>query len=126
MDHKQCICISLVLGLMVSGVEPRLSALFTYQFTEPPMPPMRNCPCSSNPCDNMGVCVNEPTNSFRCACQGKWHGPTCDDCEPVATLVCKNNCAYKHSGVCNDGGIASETSLCQVGTDCNNCGARCL
>ncbi|XP_033109126.1 neurogenic locus notch homolog protein 3-like [Anneissia japonica] len=107
-------------------VEARRSALFTYSYTEPPTPPMRNCPCGSNPCDNFGVCVNEPTNSFRCDCQGNWMGPTCDDCLPPATLVCKNNCPYKPNLLCNDGGIGSATSFCAAGTDCNNCGARCL
>ena len=40
------------------------------------------------------------------------------------TSTCSNTCTYSFDGFCDDGGIGSETSLCQYATDCIDCGIR--
>ena len=37
---------------------------------------------------------------------------------------CTNTCSFASDGECDDGGSGSITSLCDLGTDCNDCGAR--
>lgn len=37
---------------------------------------------------------------------------------------CRDTCAYSNDGACDDGGLGSEYSDCNVGTDCWDCGSR--
>ena len=40
-------------------------------------------------------------------------------------LLCSDACSgFKQDGKCNDGGAASVSSDCQLGTDCSDCGPR--
>lgn len=39
-------------------------------------------------------------------------------------VICMNTCASKGNGVCDDGGPDSEFGTCDLGTDCEDCGAR--
>jgi hypothetical protein len=41
-----------------------------------------------------------------------------------ATAVCKNTCSYPQDGDCDDGGVGSKYSVCELGTDCADCGTR--
>lgn len=41
-----------------------------------------------------------------------------------AQTLCTNSCQFPNDGECDDGGTASETSLCAYGTDCGDCGSR--
>mgnify|MGYP007125720003 CR=1 FL=1 len=38
--------------------------------------------------------------------------------------LCENTCPFNNDGVCDDGGADSEYDVCQLGTDCNDCGER--
>jgi hypothetical protein len=38
--------------------------------------------------------------------------------------LCTNTCRYANDGDCDDGGPGSSFSLCDLGTDCNDCGPR--
>lgn len=38
--------------------------------------------------------------------------------------LCFELCLYAGDGECDDGGLGSITSLCELGTDCTDCGAR--
>ena len=38
--------------------------------------------------------------------------------------LCSNSCQYANDGECDDGGPNSQYSLCDCGTDCNDCGER--
>ena len=37
---------------------------------------------------------------------------------------CSNACAYTSDGPCDDGGQGSEFAICDLGTDCADCGPR--
>jgi hypothetical protein len=38
--------------------------------------------------------------------------------------LCDNTCPYANDGVCDDGGDKSVNHVCQLGTDCSDCGDR--
>ena len=38
--------------------------------------------------------------------------------------LCDDSCIYANDGACDDGGLNSEYSLCDLGTDCTDCGSR--
>lgn len=39
--------------------------------------------------------------------------------------ICENSCVFNNDGECDDGGEGSiDDSLCDFGTDCNDCGVR--
>ncbi len=42
----------------------------------------------------------------------------------VESGVCENTCIYANDGMCDDGGSNSSFSLCDLGTDCADCGIR--
>ena len=42
----------------------------------------------------------------------------------TATAQCTNTCATSNDGECDDGGPGSLYSICDLGSDCNDCGAR--
>lgn len=37
---------------------------------------------------------------------------------------CSNTCTFASDGDCDDGGLGSDFSLCDIGTDCADCGSR--
>jgi hypothetical protein len=37
---------------------------------------------------------------------------------------CEDTCAFANDGVCDDGGSGSQFSVCELGTDCADCGER--
>lgn len=43
---------------------------------------------------------------------------------PSAFAQCTNTCVTANDGECDDGGLDSLYSICDLGTDCNDCGAR--
>ncbi len=49
-----------------------------------------------------------------------------DDCDAECrfTGICANTCGRANDGVCDDGGLGSETSACAYGTDCGDCSPR--
>ncbi|MBO6940792.1 MAG: hypothetical protein JJ863_37805 [Deltaproteobacteria bacterium] len=40
------------------------------------------------------------------------------------TTLCTETCEYSNDGDCDDGGPGSDYSLCDLGTDCIDCGPR--
>lgn len=44
--------------------------------------------------------------------------------EPEPTGMCTNTCQYANDGECDDGGPNSDYSVCDLGTDCGDCGER--
>ena len=47
-----------------------------------------------------------------------------NDCD--VGFTCSNNCTYNDDNICDDGGWDSSFSVCNEGTDCNDCGRRCF
>lgn len=43
---------------------------------------------------------------------------SCDD------GLCSNTCSFADDGTCDDGGTNSVYDLCDIGTDCEDCGRR--
>ena len=44
----------------------------------------------------------------------------------LARDMCENTCSHSRDGVCDDGGANSLSSLCELGTDCADCGGRSI
>ncbi len=42
----------------------------------------------------------------------------------IGTFANNNTCKYANDGSCDDGGVGSSYSLCDLGTDLNDCGYR--
>ncbi|MGF1465163.1 MAG: hypothetical protein ACFCGT_03430 [Sandaracinaceae bacterium] len=38
--------------------------------------------------------------------------------------ICRNGCAFRNDGDCDDGAAGSDFSLCAYGSDCDDCGPR--
>ncbi|XP_071486589.1 uncharacterized protein [Diadema antillarum] len=112
------------------------SALLTKRHTPAPTPPFRVCPCSSSPCHNGGQCVDVRVGSgssavpdFECECMDDWDGDVCHVCNSTEgfEIQCSDICFSRKNGICEDGGHGSVSpSLCTLGTDCEDCHARCL
>ena len=45
-----------------------------------------------------------------------------DACTEAASSVCTNHCVFADDGQCDDGRPGSDTDVCPVGSDCNDCG----
>ena|GEM_PF-758284 len=45
---------------------------------------------------------------------------------PVQAQICTNTCRFANNGKCDDGGPESSNSLCEYGSDCQDCGSRCV
>jgi len=43
---------------------------------------------------------------------------------PPLSILCVENCYYSSDNDCDDGGAGSEYSICNLGNDCHDCGAR--
>jgi hypothetical protein len=43
-------------------------------------------------------------------------------CEP--NTLCSDTCTYANDGACDDGGDGSSYSVCELGSDCTDCGTR--
>ena len=52
------------------------------------------------------------------------HGGVCRENDGPAFVVCENTCDYAGDGTCDDGGYNSTTTVCSLGTDCEDCGER--
>ncbi|MCA9252623.1 MAG: hypothetical protein R3E58_13920 [Phycisphaerae bacterium] len=50
--------------------------------------------------------------------------PISTELDPVFGEGCDNTCEFAFDGQCDDGGPDSDHSLCDLGTDCVDCGAR--
>ncbi len=56
----------------------------------------------------------------------------CDDGDASKNLdcasqepLCSEECGFSSDGQCDDGGPSSDFGICELGTDCSDCGARC-
>ena len=83
-----------------------------------------------NECEtNNGGCTqlcNDTPAGFGCACNAGFilnaDGITCD--EIPAEGLCTETCVFSNDGGCDDGGPGASFSLCDLGTDCADCGPR--
>lgn len=45
-------------------------------------------PCSSNPCQNEGTCLNSPDGvGFSCVCSDAWEGSLCEKSKSLTNLI---------------------------------------
>jgi len=44
--------------------------------------------------------------------------------DPDLEPMCTNTCPYANDGECDDGGTDADYAICELGTDCGDCGAR--
>jgi hypothetical protein len=53
-------------------------------------------------------------------------GGTCNNgtCMDAPVTLCTNTCQYAMDGACDDGGAGAAFSVCDLGTDCADCGSR--
>ena len=76
-----------------------------------------NC-CPSNNGINLGCCDANTVVSPAPPLPPAW---------PSCYTVCTNKCRFSYDGECDDGGPGSEYfGHCDQGTDCHDCGGRCL
>ncbi len=69
-----------------------------------------NCPFAYNgACDEPALCAA---------------GSDSADCRGGGGGACTDSCTYAGDGECDDGGPSATTSVCDLGTDCTDCGAR--
>ena len=106
--------------------------------------------CWDNDMGSLGECCEgshcigyEPENSWGCATQCVNHSECATDCcvpvevefeeltlcSPNASYCndfgkCIDTCPYADDGDCDDGGPGSDYSVCELGTDCADCGSR--
>lgn len=50
--------------------------------------------------------------------------PSLPPSPPQSPGACSNSCYHSSDGECDDGGAGSQYSLCELGTDCADCGVR--
>lgn len=76
-------------------------------------------------CRDFAGCT--PQRSFR------WDDGTCHDeaepqepdpQDPDPDELCADTCQWANDGVCDDGGEGAESTACELGTDCLDCGSR--
>lgn len=98
---------SLLVGFLVLAS----SGCRYYDPSEVPCYGDHHCPttmtCVGSNQSGGGVCSTEGSSDF------------CLDGE-----LCSNTCSYAGDGDCDDGGPGSDFSLCEYGTDCEDCGCR--
>jgi len=86
--------------------------------------------CGDDGCGgSCGTCTTGTCVSGTCSCTPNCTGRTCGDdgcggsCGTCGSL-CTDTCAYSLDFDCDDGGPFSDYSLCDLGTDCFDCGPR--
>ncbi|MBI5494984.1 MAG: hypothetical protein HY904_08135 [Deltaproteobacteria bacterium] len=86
------------------------------------------CQCSGNTTPCAGGCVNTLTDAAHCGGCGRpcTGGGTCTNgqCTGGTTTLCAETCRFAGDNECDDGGAGSVTALCDLGSDCHDCGAR--
>lgn len=77
-------------------------------------------------CDAEQVCRARRVDGTVCTADNQCRSGRCDP-DPdgnATTPVCEETCAYSDDGQCDDGGPGSGFSICDLGTDCLDCGVR--
>ena len=89
--------------------------------------------CTTGLACNSGVCVTCPAGTEECPCNGSGGcdaGLLCnsveDRCIASSDAICEDSCYYDWNGdgSCDDGGDGADYSVCNLGSDCTDCGAR--
>ncbi len=94
-------------------------------------------PICSNDCDFRadGRCDDGGPGAQSGVCT---YGTDCADCGARAapgvggggtggsdpTELCTDQCSFSADGLCDDGGLGADYSVCELGTDCTDCGPR--
>ena len=74
-------------------------------------------------CADCGVRSDEDYNSGGGSSSG---GSNFGCASGEENCVCNNDCSDAFDGVCDDGGTGSGTTICNIGSDCGDCGPRYL
>lgn len=53
-----------------------------------------------------------------------WISVGCNGDGDSSDTICTDTCGYANNGTCDDGGEGSDSSICDFGTDCNDCNPR--
>jgi len=78
------------------------------------------CDECSTDCGSHGACNNDG----ECVCTDNYTGTHCETPPSSGGDLCSNTCTWAGDGECDDGGPGSDYSVCDCGTDCQDCGAR--
>lgn len=102
-----------------------------------PQPQVVQVGHSQSPCTNScryandGECDDGRPGAHTSVCA---YGTDCNDCGPAAVGhqaqvqvqagggICTNTCRHANDNECDDGRPGAHTSLCALGSDCNDCG----
>jgi len=81
--------------------------------------------CGPRPAAGSCASVGEPCDGTTC-CDGLTcdHDSTASTCQPPPGTRCEDTCHWAKDGECDDGGPGSDHDLCELGTDCTDCGPR--
>lgn len=71
-----------------------------------------------------GRVVDSEACAQGCVAQASGTDDVCQASVPRATPVCTDSCPYAGDGDCDDGGRGSAYNVCELGTDCSDCGRR--
>lgn len=93
---------------------------------------LRACIAAASSCDDLIACAGASTCSCDvdvtcspgCACDVHCGSTTDPDAGGGGGGGCTDTCTYAGDGACDDGGPGSEFSICELGTDCTDCGPR--
>uniref|UniRef100_A0A9J8DFP2 FAT atypical cadherin 2 n=1 Tax=Cyprinus carpio carpio TaxID=630221 RepID=A0A9J8DFP2_CYPCA len=83
--------------------------------------------CASNPCENGGTCVEEPSGEFHCSCPSPYFGSRCENGilpdGPCASQPCANGlCVPNNQGyICDCSSIVPSLCRCQNACTPNPC-----
>lgn len=102
-------------------------------------------PCYDNQDGSVGFCCGEyecigyeDENFWTCSAPCSLHSECSTGCcividgldglycslESVGCKKCIDSCYWSKDGSCDDGGPGSDFSICELGTDCSDCGVR--
>jgi hypothetical protein len=77
---------------------------------------IESCVCSQDP-----FCCSSKWDAL-CASRVESYG--CGTCNDQSQPLCTDTCQYANDGWCDDGGPDADFSVCELGTDCGDCGPR--
>ena len=82
-----------------------------------------NCRFGNGGCSHL--CINVP-DGVECSCPtGFMLNADQKNCDRMPSgALCENTCRYQNDGTCDDGGEDAAYALCELGSDCNDCGLR--
>jgi hypothetical protein len=74
--------------------------------------------------EGLGACEGEEPFMMPAGLDSLACASVCGPTDGTDTTLCENTCTYSNDGQCDDGGPGADYSICDLGTDCNDCGPR--